>query len=347
MYPRRDDRTGLYGFWGRDGWAVHPQFKYAYGFAGGYAAVRLTDGRSGLMGLDGKIILLDEICGGRTPIQDDRHYFSGFGDDYQSPDPPYAVVWTKNGARCECGLIDKQLNYRPLLHDAFTDANAVRVCAEHVAVVHHTDGSAQWSCGLFNLKDDRLELPVEFSWIDPSNERIWAVARADDEISKDGRYSFYDVGKREFLPGSFTCAWPFSCGFGAVMVGKLDLSGRAYFVDEDLRPAFNVEFDGVGPFSHGLAAVYDDHEDTAGYIDTTGRMRLTLPYADLGRFSEFGLAIANRDLTEWDIDIIDREGRPRLSGLETADFSEGDFPYFEVTESGIEHLYDLNLNKIF
>ena len=84
-----------------------------------------------------------------------------------------------------------------------------------------------------------------------------------------------------------------------------------------------------------------------GYSDTTGRMRLLLPYDDLQPFNEFGLAIANRDELEWDIDIIDREGRPRLAGLETAVFWEGDFPHFEVSKDGKDHLFDMNLNIIF
>jgi hypothetical protein len=118
------------------------------------------------------------------------------------------------------------------------------------------------------------------------------------------------------------------------------------FVDASLQPAFNTEFDEVDRFSFGLAAVYEGND--AGYIDTAGRMRLLMPhYARLQPFNEYGQALANRDEQKWAIDVIDREGRPRLSGLETAVFWEGDFPYFEVSKDGQDHLFDKDLNKIF
>ena len=101
-------------------------------------------------------------------------------------------------------------------------------------------------------------------------------------------------------------------------------------MDASLRPAFDAQFDYVSRFSSGLAAVYTGAD--AGYIDTTGRMRLLLPYDDLQPFNDFGLAIANRDELEWDIDIIDREGRPRLAGLETAVFWEGGLPALRSLE---------------
>lgn len=345
MYPRQDDRTGLYGFWDRDGWAVHPQFGYAHRFVSGHAAVDLVDGRSGLIRSDGRILLLDEICGGKESIQDEHYSFTGFGGGYQSLSPRYAVVRTKNGAQPKWGLLDSQLNFRPLTHDAFTTAATVKACTEHVVIFHASGRGPESVCGLFNLKDGRLDLPIEFSSICPSKEQIWVVSRTVGETPASQQYYFYDVSKRDILPGSFSFALPFSCGLGAVRVGEWNSSGRSYFVDKDLRPAFNAEFDEVGPFSYDLAAVYDNGD--AGYIDTTGELRLLLPYVDLQPFNELGLAIANRDNEEWDIDIIDREGQPRLSELETAVFWEGDFPYFEITIYGEEHLYDFNLVKLF
>ena len=76
-------------------------------------------------------------------------------------------------------------------------------------------------------------------------------------------------------------------------------------------------------------------------------MRLLLPYRDLQPFNRFGLALANRDAENWDIDIIDQQGRPRLGGLQTAVFQEGDFPHFEVTRDGKEQVYDMNLHLIY
>lgn len=113
----------------------------------------------------------------------------------------------------------------------------------------------------------------------------------------------------------------------------------------DLRPAFDADFDDARKFSFGLAAVYDGAD--AGYIDTSGRMRLLLPHEDLQPFNEFGLAIVNRDELQGDYDIIDQTGRARVSGLDSADFWGGDFPYFDVTKNGNDHLLDMNCRFLF
>ncbi len=344
MYPRKDDDSGLYGYWGRDSWAIHPQFDYACSFASGYAAVRQVDGRSGLIGKDGMCLLLENICGGRTPLLADRSspnsfYFTGFGY-FDSQPLRYAVVSTDDHGRREWGLIDTSLAYRPLPDKVFSEALSVIPYGEYVVIVRASGRRHESSCGLFNLRDMRLDLPVDYSDIYPSRESIWVVSRPIGDPQETRRFAFYDVSKREFLPGRFFYALPFSCGFGSISEER---DGGSYFVDEGLRPAFDAEFDDVRRFSFGLAAVYKG--DDAGYIDTTGRMRLLLPYDELKPFNEFGLAIAHRD--ERERDIIDREGRARLAGLEVADFREGDFPYFEVTKDGEDHLFDIDLNRVF
>jgi WG containing repeat len=344
MYPRRDDTSGRYGYWGRDGWAIRPQFGYAHRFLRGYAAVNLVDGSCGLIGRDGAFLPPDSICGGRTPVQQEypSFTFTGFVD-LESEPSRYAAVCTMDRGRRQWGLIDTTLAYRPLPDDVFRVATDVRPYGEYIVIVRTSDRVGESFCGLFNLGEMRLELPIDYACIYPSRESLWVVARArtarDDHQAR--RFAFYDPRKRELLPGWFWGALPFSCGLGAIR----EEDGGSYFVDEDLRPAFDARFDYVSRFSCGLAAVYKDAD--AGYIDTKGKMHLLLPYDDLQPFNEFGLAIANRDELNWNIDIIDREGRPQLSGLETAVFWEGDFPYFEVTKGGIDHLYDINLNLIF
>jgi hypothetical protein len=215
----------------------------------------------------------------------------------------------------------------------------VRPYGEYVALFHASGRGNEPTCGLFKLDEMRLEIPVDCSFIYPSRESIWVVSRAIGDHQT--RHAFYDLGKREFLPGWFWEALPFSCGLGAIR----EEEGHSYYVDANLRPVFDAKYDDVGRFSFGLAAVYKDED--AGYIDTTGRMRLILPYDRLLPFNEFGLAIANRGELEWNIDIIDREGRPRISALETADFWDGDFPYFEVSNDNEPHILDPDLNRIF
>jgi hypothetical protein len=340
MVPRRDEESGRYGFWGRDGWAVAPQFGYAHNFLSGYAAVDGVDGRPGLIGMQGTFLPLEEICGGRTPVREESSSFTGFVDLDSQPSR-HASVCTEDRGRRAWGLIDTSLTYTPLPDEVFSGATGVSPFGEYVVIRRATGPGAESSCGLFHLGDMRLELPAEYSCIDPSRESLWVVSRPVGERRETHRFAFYDVSRREFLPGWYWGALPFSCGLGAIR----EEDGRSYFVDEGLRPAFDAMFDDVGRFSHGLAAVYDGAD--AGYIDATGRMHLLLPYDELQPFNEFGLALANRDAGEWDIDVIDREGRPRLARLETAAFWEGDFPHFEVSKGGEHQLFDIELNRIF
>ena len=104
------------------------------------------------------------------------------------------------------------------------------------------------------------------------------MKRANRDHPEKDHSTFYDLRIHAFLPGKFWEALPFSCGFGAI---RHEHAAGSYFVDEALRPAFDARFDDLGRFSNGLAAVYQDAD--AGYIDTTGRMSLLLPYERLNR----------------------------------------------------------------
>jgi hypothetical protein len=75
-------------------------------------------------------------------------------------------------------------------------------------------------------------------------------------------------------------------------------------------------------------------------------MRLLLPYNELKPFNRFGLAIANRGDETWVIDIIDRQGKPRVTGLETAVFWDSDFPHFEVSKGVKSYCIDMDLTEL-
>ena len=339
MYPRKDESTGRYGFWGRDDWVIAPEFEYASAFINGYAAIRLVDGSDGLIGTDGTIHSVAAICGGRTPIREEFSSFTGFDSLHGQPSRS-TPIRTGNRWRREWGLIDTSLAYRPLTHKAFSRATTLRISGEYVVLIRDGRRPGDSIQGLFNLRDASLELPFEYSCIYPSLGSIWAVASPFDRRSKSNRFAFYDLNRRAFLPGRFAGAKPFSEGFGAI---QREDNAPWCFVDEGPQPVFDAEFDGVERFSQGLAAVFDED---ASYIDTAGQKRLVLPYEDLQPFNEFGLAIANRDGLDWDLDIIDRTGQPRLNGFETAVFWEGDFPHFEVTTDDLIHLYGMQCQLI-
>ena len=132
MYPRWDEESSRYGYWGRDGWAIGPQFAYAHRFVSGYAAVDLVDGRFGLLGTDGTLHSLDAICGGRTPIQEESSSVDFL--DLESEPSRYAAVRTEARGRREWGLIDTSLAYRPLPDEVFSAATDVRPYGEYVVL---------------------------------------------------------------------------------------------------------------------------------------------------------------------------------------------------------------------
>ena len=209
------------------------------------------------------------------------------------------------GRRHQWGLIDTSLNYRPLPDNVFSKITGVRPHVEHVEFYRSNGRTKDSSSGLFNLADMRLELPCEYWGITPSTESIWVAWKCVYDPNQNRTAAFYDLKERKFISGWFKEAIPFSGGLGA---RRKTEAGRWNFVDKTLQPAFDGDFDGVEEFSHGLAAVYKDSD--SGYIDTTGQMRLLLPHYDaLQPFNEFGLVLANRDESEWDIDIIDRKGQ--------------------------------------
>ncbi len=337
MIPRRDHETGLYGFWSGSAWVVEPCFGYAHNFNKGYAAVKLSDNSYGLVGKNGEVRDISAICGGRTPVWD-GFSFSGFVD-FQSESSLYAPIRTLNHGQLEWGLIDTSLAYRPLPGDEFYGVSSIISCGDFVILIREdtTFGSV---CGLFNLVQMRLELPVEYSHIYTSRESMWAVSQKRRDSRAQGATAFYDVERHAFMSPWFWEALPFSEGLGARRDRE---DARWCFVDGHLRPSFESEFDGVRRFSHGLAAVYEG--DDAGYIDTTGRMRLVLPYDDLQPFNEYGWAVVSRDDEEWA--IIDRAGQPHLAGLDVADYWSGDFPYFQVTKNGSESMLDMSLGVIY
>jgi WG containing repeat len=347
MYPRKDHKTGRYGYRVRDGWAIQPQFGYANNFVNGHAAVDLLDGRRAFLRPDGTLLSLKEICGGRTPVQTDWSApdcfcFSGF-HYFESQSSRYMTVRTEIRRRRAWGLIDTSLAYIPLPDEVFAQIDQVQPYGEYLIVRRSTGRAHESLVGLFNIRTMRLEVPLDEICIHPSLELIWVLSRGwhSDNQSETLRFAFYDVSKQEFLSDWFRYALPFSEGFGAIR----DDSGFMYFVDRNLQPAFEAQFGEVDRFSYGLAAVYDRSD--SGYLDTSGQMRLLLPHYDrLQPFNEFGLAIANRDDANWDLDIIDRTGHARLKGFETAVFWEGDFPYFQVSKGDEELLFDIELNRI-
>ena len=333
MYSYRDETTGLDGYLGRDGWIIKPQFRSADDFHNGYAGVRLPEGSEALVRTDGSVVSLSSLLGNLASSPGEEIRFNGFSNQNSDTERYAAVgVGPERGPR-RWSVLNTDLNCRPLPGEVFDRADFVYPYGEYLVFIR-----AGGTYGLFSLADRQLVLPAIWSCIYPSTGPIWVVSRRDQ--SGKTECAFFDLRTGSFLPGWFWGAIPFADGFGAVRFEDRD----GYFVGEDLQPAFDGGWDDMGRFAHGLAAVYKDED--AGYIDTTGRMKLLLDYDELQPFNALGLTIANRDSSDWSLDIIDRTGQVRLAGLDTATFYDGDFPHFAVSRAEENLLLDAELQRV-
>jgi hypothetical protein len=343
MYPVRDTNSGLWGYLAEGNWVIEPQFAFAFQFHHGYAAVDLGDNSNGLIDVGGRRLGLSSICSERQLSRD--FTFTGFSDvNSNSADFATVCVIGESGEP-EWGLIDTTLRYISLPSATFSTATAVNSFKDYLILIRYMADAGAASAGVFSLRDMELKLPMTYSCIYPSNESIWVVCRRDRFPEKG--MAFYDAIRNELISDWYWGAQPFSDAFGII---NKDGQSPWYFVDRNLQPAFDRGFDGADKFSQGLAAV--SIGDDVGYIDTSGQMRLLLPYEELKPFNRFGWAFANRSQSEWDIDIIDRTGKAHMTKLETGEFWDGDYPYFEVTRGNNKGelemlLLDMELNAIY
>jgi hypothetical protein len=342
MYPVRDTNTGLWGYWVSGKWAIEPQFTCAFTFHNGYAAVDLEGDAYDLITTKGTRLGLPIMCSNYQLC--DGFTFTGFSD-LNSNSAKCATICVNKKKHRQWGLIDTALRYKPL-PIMFAKATNVQYFNDHLVLIDFNKSMDVTNFGLFSLRDMKLKLPMAYSCIYPTNDSIWVVSR-HVRSSTERSFAFYDVELNRLISDWYWGARPFSEGFGIV---NADGESPWYYVDANLRPVFDRGFDGAHQFSHGLAAVSDG--DDSGYIDTSGQMRLLLPYDELHPFNCFGWALANRNQSEWDIDIIDRTGKAHVTRLETAVFWNGDYPYFEVTHANTEGdlemlLLDMELNTVF
>lgn len=345
MYPVLDRTLGLYGYWDGRQWALDPTFRQARNFHAGYAAVETDVGHWGLITVDGVLHSITSICNGKNIYGQES--FAGFDGEF-NPYEEYAIVCLDDHGQREWGVIDTALKYRTLPRNVFREASVVHCHGEYLLILIETPrDDATTRYGVFSLRNWRVRIPPMYSYIYVADTPVWVVARELQSSTGKG-LAFYDLRRDEIVSDWFWGA--ISCWEGFGVINENGESPWQY-VNERLEPMFDRTFDSAERFSHGLAAVWQ--EDDAGYIDTTGRMRLVLQYDELQPFNRFGWALANRDQAKWDIDIIDRKGQARIRHCDTAVFWDGDYPYFELGMSGMSGksrknvLLDMELRTIY
>ena len=84
------------------------------------------------------------------------------------------------------------------------------------------------------------------------------------------------------------CAWGQSSQQGEnhalrVIIAVNTTHGEGYFVDSEGNRLFNKQFEGVGPFSEGLARVKQNGK--WGYINTKGEVAIPCTYREVGDFN--------------------------------------------------------------
>jgi hypothetical protein len=341
MYSRKDPKTGHYGFWANGDWAIEPRFDYVHSFVRGYAAFEVPNGGSGLIDRNGAYHSIDSIRGFKTAARE-KVDFVGF-TEFREQINQYAVVGTGSKKRRNWGLIDTSLQYIPLHAAEFSRAFSVQVEGEHLIAIYETKEPFVSRYGLFHIREREWVLLAQYRCIYPSaTDPIWVVARGTARRGNP-EVAFCNIETGTILSDWYWGAEQFSEGLGAI---NEDGESSWYFVDHSLRPALgDSRYGNVDRFAHGMAAVSQGSD--SGYIDTSGRWRLVLPYETLTAYNRFGWAIANRNDRDWDLDIIDREGQARLTGFETAVFWDGDFPYFETTRKGRLQLWDMQLKLVY
>jgi hypothetical protein len=337
MYPVKDPFTELYGYWKSNGWFIQPAFSYAHDYLNGYAVVDVSNDQCRLLSTNGTLHNIADITG--YPLAKDPNLV-GFANSDSEP-AAFAVVCCEDDGRRVWGLLDTKLRYTRLPDEGFSDVAFTDTWGPCIIAVVDTRDRFEKLYGLFDTRDMRWEIPIQYSCIYSGTDSLWVVARPSSSPS-DKCFAFYDLETHKIVSDWHWGAQPFWEGFGTIC--EHDEAGWT-FVDRQLRPVFDKRFIEVNHFSRGLAPIGTDNE--AGYIDTSGNVRILPGYEELQPYNRFGWAIANRNGIDWDLDIIDREGRAHLTGFETAVFWDCDYPYFEVTKRGRQLYLDMDLKTVY
>jgi len=154
--------------------------------------------------------------------------------------------------------------------------------------------------------------------IPPAYNNAQAFAEGLAAVSQHGKYGYLDKAGKVAIPLQFKDADPFHEGLAAVTFAD-DQQG---YIDRSGQPAIvAAAFDTGRPFSQGLAAARDKN-NKYGFIDRTGNWVIQPQYDRVGDFSE-GLAAVEQFVKPWpgNLAYINLRGETVIQSLSTNSYS--------------------------
>lgn len=314
MYPMRDVLTGQYGYWSGTAWSIAPQFAAAYPFSGGRALVKSDSLLGyGFVSHVGKTAWLEDIVGYKVDA-------NGFYDYFGNP-CSVAACREQSGT---VWLLNQQLRAKVVECSELRDAQDVSVVGS-VLLARWQKPSGADTYGFVDFDGRRLFSEREIEGVRPSLDGFWGV-------KEQGSWSFLDVGSGATIAKPFVDLAPFNSGLGAVFIDE-----RWYVIDDRLQVQFESHFDRIDMFSNGYAVAYQ--AEHCGYLATNGNFSTFTEYAELGSVNRHGIGVGNRDTCEWTLDLIKPNGVKILGSYSAVDFTDGDFPQFELWKGDVLELY--------
>jgi hypothetical protein len=347
IYPMRTpDRR--WGYASNGNWLLQPRYKYCHPFYNGLAIVEQADGEIFLVNSELEIV---EI----------RRYF-GFspGSEIVNIARPGSITLKnvfvlsviENGQSKLYLTIDRDKHTLTPASKLGRDFS-LNLLANDDLIAIQVGGEAgslsNWS--LFDYQGQHL-YEVSSSTLYPSTDSYWVRRRFENSERSD----FFHLGCCWYISPStgekrsreFTYAAPFSSGIGLAMDQQTEELGVPffYFVDANFSPIEHLRFDFATSAFHGR--ILGERNSQLAIWDLYGNVVKDIPnvYVEYLGFNKLGHSILNKNLEDFDLELIDVQGEIRLDNLTLISLNDGDFPFYDAEVNGEECLLDHNLSVI-
>jgi hypothetical protein len=337
MYPYRDPITELYGYADGKKWIVAPAFYYAYNVTHQRAIVQKSEGEYGCLNQKLEFVSLDSIV---APLLKNARIkqVSNLNENPAETFAWYLIV--EHGREVSFILLDHEL--KPTILKTISNKVGYQFYSDCGWLLLRLRESGKWKYFSFHPQTLEQQSLPDFKNYAVSKDGHWVVAAINERddpksdfitIGDSDRFAFFSVESLERISDWYPGARPFSEGLGLVR----DSQDR--FVDSELKPVKELVFDYAEPFRQGLTPACRENE--SGYFAKDGKLVIPtdLEY-ELRSFDRLGHAVLvtpNQDRM-----LINRQGTALLSNLQSCDFFDGDYPYYEITyeeHDGNENLY--------
>lgn len=337
MYPYRDPVTELYGYADGKDWIVPPAFSYVYPVTHQRAIVQKTEEEYGFLNQRLEFVSLDSVV---APLFKNARIkqVSNLNEN-----PADTFVWhliVEHGQEVSFVLLDHKLE--PTILKTISNKLEYHFYSDCGWLLLRLRESGKRKHFSFNPQTlEQKTLPYNKNYA-ASRDGHWVVAALNERddpnsdfitLGESDRFAFFSIETLERIGDWHAGASPFSEGLGLVR----DSHDR--FVDAELKPRDELVFDYAEPFRHGLAP--GSRQNESGYFAKDGKLVIPRdPEDELRRFDRLGHAVLVTP-NQYRM-LINRQGTPLLSNLQSCDFFDGDYPYYEIAyekDDGSGNLY--------